>query len=249
MCAEKKKVRVDQLLLDLGLVDSRARAQALIMAGKVVVDERRADKPGQKVAATAEVRLKEPDHPYVSRGGVKLAHALSELRVDPSSKRCLDLGASTGGFTDCLLAAGAREVIAVDVGYGQLHPRLRGDPRVIVKERTNARYLEPGDIDGEPADLVVVDCSFISLSLLLPAIRRCTRWGGELVALVKPQFEAGREEVGKKGVVRDPAVRKAAVGKAKRAATEEGFTVEGVIESPIRGPAGNIEYLLFAKLR
>jgi 23S rRNA (cytidine1920-2'-O)/16S rRNA (cytidine1409-2'-O)-methyltransferase len=244
-----KKVRIDQLLVDRGLVASRARAQALVMAGKVVVDDARIDKPGQKVGEDAAIRLKEADQPFVSRGGLKLAHALSHFAIDPKGLRCLDLGASTGGFTDCLLQHGAREVVAVDVGYGQLHPRLRDDPRVVVLERQNARYLDLTILGGEAADLVVIDCSFISLERLLPAAAACARPGALLVALVKPQFEVGREAVGKGGVVRDVAAREAAVEKATRAAEAASFEVRGTTESPIRGPAGNVEYLLCAVRR
>ncbi len=233
-------------MVDRKIVSSRSRAQALIMAGKVLADEFRVEKAGQRVPVDAAIRIKEADHPYVSRGGVKLQHALRSFDLDPAGLRCLDLGASTGGFTDCLLSRGAKEVISVDVGYGQLHPRLRSDRRVKVLERTNARYLTLEDIGGEPVDFVVVDCSFISIELLIPAISSCILPGGRTVALVKPQFEVGRGEVGKGGVVRDSKSRRAAVDKVSSAFTRRGFSVLAVVESPIRGPAGNVEYLMHA---
>ena len=205
------KVRADQLLVARGLVPTRARAQALVLAGKVYVGEARIDKAGALLPEDAAIVLRGEDHPYVSRGGVKLAGALDTFGVDPRGKRCIDLGASTGGFTDCLLQRGAASVAAVDVGYGQLAHKLRIDPRVLVLERTNAKTLEPEQVGGL-ADLVVIDASFIGLGKLLPAVVRCLAPGGELVALVKPQFEVGREEASRgKGVVRDPEVRARAI--------------------------------------
>ncbi len=234
-------VRLDQLLVDRGLAASREKARALILAGAVVVGDHRADKPGQAVAAGAEVRLKGEVCPYVSRGGLKLAAALDAFGIDPAGWTCVDLGASTGGFTDCLLQRGARLVYAVDVGYGQLAWALRDDPRVVNLERCNVRYLERGRIP-EPVQLVVVDASFISLTLLLPKVWELLEPGGQAVALVKPQFEVGKGQVGKGGVVRDPALRGAAVARVLAAAAELGFTVLGEAESPVPGAKkGNVE--------
>ena len=248
MSAKTPRVRLDELLVTRGLAPTRSKARALVMAGEVVVGDQRVDKPGHKVPADAALRLKGSGLAYVSRGGLKLAHALDAFTLDPSGWRCLDLGASTGGFTDCLLQRGAAEVVAVDVGYGQLAQKLRDDPRVVVMERTNARYLELDHLGGRPVDLVVVDCSFIGLELILPAARRCLKPGGRVVALVKPQFEVGREAVGKGGVVRDEAARQGAVDKVRAEAEALGLPVLGVVASPITGPAGNVEYLLVARL-
>jgi 23S rRNA (cytidine1920-2'-O)/16S rRNA (cytidine1409-2'-O)-methyltransferase len=241
----RPKKRVDVLLVERGLADSRARAQALVMAGAVVAGERRVDKPGQLLDAGVDLRLKEDAAPqrYASRGALKLEKALAEFPVDPRGKVCADLGASTGGFTDLLLQRGAARVHAVDVGYGQLHPKLRQDPRVVVRERQNARLLTAAAL-GERVELVVGDLSFISLRLVLPAIRGLLVPGGEAVLLVKPQFEVGKGEVGKGGVVRDEAKRRAALEAVKDAARAEGFAVVGEAESPIEGPAGNREWLL-----
>jgi 23S rRNA (cytidine1920-2'-O)/16S rRNA (cytidine1409-2'-O)-methyltransferase len=215
------------------------------MAGAVVAGERRVDKPGQLVAPDIELRVKEGAAPrrYVSRGAQKLVRALDEFAVDPRGKVCVDLGASTGGFTDLLLQRGAARVHAVDVGYGQLHPRLRADQRVVVRERENARHLTAEAL-GERVDLATADLSFISLRLVLPAIRSVLKRGGEAVLLVKPQFEVGKGEVGKGGVVRDEAKRRQALDSVKAAAEELGFEVLGEAESPIEGPAGNREWLL-----
>jgi 23S rRNA (cytidine1920-2'-O)/16S rRNA (cytidine1409-2'-O)-methyltransferase len=241
------KTRADQLLVARGLAPSRARAQALILAGKVFAGETRIDKAGAMLDAAADLRVRGDDHPFVSRGGVKLAGALHAFALDPHGMRCLDLGASTGGFTDCLLQRGAASVAAVDVGYGQLAHKLRVDPRVLVLERTNARTLEPDAIGGV-VDLVVVDASFISLSKLVPAIARCLRSGGELVALVKPQFEVGREEASRgRGVVRDPAVRTAAIAAAVGDVAAAGFTVVGTADCVIEGPKGNLEAFVHAR--
>ena len=243
------KVRVDQLLVTRGLAPTRAKAQALVLAGKVYVGEMRIDKAGAILAEDANVVVRGDDHAYVSRGGVKLAGALDTFAVDPSGKRCIDLGASTGGFTDCLLQRGAASVAAVDVGYGQLAHKLRVDPRVLVLERTNARTLEPDAVGGE-AGLVVVDASFIGLGKLTDAIARCTKPGGELVALVKPQFEVGRAEASRgKGVVKDPEVRARAIAAAVKEVEEAGFTILATCDSSIEGPKGNREAFVHAKKR
>ncbi|MGY4707128.1 TlyA family RNA methyltransferase [Candidatus Bipolaricaulota sp. J31] len=240
----KRRVRLDQLLVQRGLAESRAKAQALIRAGQVFVDGRVVDKPGASVLPDAEVVLKARPR-YVSRGGEKLEAALRAFDVDPHGKVCLDVGASTGGFTDCLLQHGARRVHAVDVGRGLLHWKLRNDPRVVVHEGVNARYLRPEEI-GEPVDLATVDVSFISLRLVLPALVGIVRPGGDVIALVKPQFEAGRDKVGKGGVVRDPRVhREVVTGIARFAEEELGWSVAGAIRSPLLGPAGNVEFFLY----
>lgn len=241
------KVRLDQLLVTRGLAPSRARAQALVLAGEVSVAGARVDKAGTLVSEDAAVEVRAPDHPYVSRGGVKLAGALDAFGLDVRGLRCLDLGASTGGFTDCLLQRGAARVVAVDVGYGQLAHALRIDPRVVVLERTNARTLEPDAIGG-PADLTVVDASFIGLGKLAAAIARCTREGGELVALVKPQFEVGRELAARgKGVVRDESVRAGAIDAATGELVAAGFELLGQSDSVLPGPRGNREAFVHAR--
>jgi 23S rRNA (cytidine1920-2'-O)/16S rRNA (cytidine1409-2'-O)-methyltransferase len=244
-----RRKRIDVLLVERGLAESRTKAQALVMAGAVVVDDARVDKPGALVDAAAAVRLKEGAAPsrYVSRGAGKLERALEVFPIDPRGKICADLGASTGGFTDLLLQRGAAKVYAVDVGYGQLHPRLRGDPRVVVRERENARLLDAEAL-GERVDLVTGDLSFISLRLVLPAVKAILRPGGEAILLVKPQFEVGKGEVGKGGVVRDDAKRRAALDAVAAAAQALGFEVVGEAESPIEGPAGNREWLLGLRL-
>ncbi len=244
-----KKTRIDLLLVERGLAESRTKAQALVMAGAVVVGEARVDKPGALVDPAAPIRLKEDAAPqkYVSRGALKLEKALEAFPVDPRGKTCADLGASTGGFTDLLLQRGAAKVYAVDVGYGQLHPRLRGDPRVVVRERENARLLDAAAL-GEKVDLVTGDLSFISLRLVLPAVKAILRPRGEAILLVKPQFEVGKGEVGKGGVVRDDAKRRAALDAVAAAARDLGFEVLGEAESPIEGPAGNREWLLGLRL-
>jgi 23S rRNA (cytidine1920-2'-O)/16S rRNA (cytidine1409-2'-O)-methyltransferase len=244
--APVRKERLDVLLVQAGLAPTRARAQALVLAGQVVVGETRMDKPGTRVAVDAALRLKAEVLPYVSRGGLKLAHGLAHFGVEVKGRVAADIGASTGGFTDCLLQAGAVRVHAVDVGYGQLHEKLRKDARVVVHERRNARHLAP-DALGEVVDVLVVDVSFISLSLVLPAVLPLLRSGGQLVALVKPQFEVGKGLVGKGGVVRDEAVRAAAVQAVFSTAVGLGLSVQGVTDSPILGPAGNREALLAAK--
>ena len=238
------KQRADQALVDRGLVESRARAQALILAGKIYSGDRRVEKAGQPIPAAAPLVVKGVDHPWVSRGGLKLAHALAYFDLSPDGLVCLDIGASTGGFTDVLLAHGAAQVYAVDVGHGQLAWKLRSDPRVIVRERTNARHLA---MDVTVAALVC-DASFIGLRTLLPAPLAVCAPGAWAVALIKPQFEAGPESVGKNGVVRDPAVHDAVCGCiAKWWAAQPGWAVMGVEPSPITGPEGNREFLIAAR--
>ncbi|MFO0584017.1 MAG: TlyA family RNA methyltransferase [Anaeromyxobacter sp.] len=243
-----RRERIDLVLVERGLAASRTQAQALVMAGAVVVGEARVDKPGALVDPAAPIRLKEDAAPrrFVSRGAQKLEGALAAFPIDPAGRTCADLGASTGGFTDLLLQRGARKVYAVDVGYGQLHPKLRDDPRVVVRERENARHLTAAAL-GERVELVVGDLSFISLKLVLPAVMDVLRPGGEAVLLVKPQFEVGKGEVGKGGVVRDDAKRRAALEAVSEAARLLGFLVLGHAESPIEGPAGNREWLLHLK--
>jgi 23S rRNA (cytidine1920-2'-O)/16S rRNA (cytidine1409-2'-O)-methyltransferase len=234
------KRRLDTLLVERGLVESRERAQSLILAGKVKIDGQVAHKPGSRVPAEVELTLEEA-LPYVSRGGLKLEEALSRFRLDITGFICADVGASTGGFTDCLLKHGAAKVYAIDVGYGQLAWELRQDPRVVVLERTNIRYLEslPG-----PIDLASIDVSFISLELVLPPVVSLLKPQGQMVALVKPQFEAGREQVGKGGVVREPEVHRQVLHKIGTMAQGLGLGILGLIPSPLLGPAGNVEFLL-----
>jgi 23S rRNA (cytidine1920-2'-O)/16S rRNA (cytidine1409-2'-O)-methyltransferase len=238
-----KRERADKRVVDLGLAESRTRAQAMILAGQVVVGDHVVAKPGEMVDSDAEVRIKGAPMPYVSRGGIKLQHALEHFHIDVTGLRAIDVGASTGGFTDCLLQRGAVEVCAIDVGYNQLAWKLRDDARVYALERVNARHLEPSALPFRP-DLAVCDVSFISLTLILPRLVECG--ARQLVCLIKPQFEVGRENVGKGGVVHDAAARDAAVEKCCDAAKSLGCDVVGVVESPIRGPAGNIEYLMYA---
>jgi len=240
------KIRLDQLLVERGLAESRAKAQALVMAGTVYCETRRLDKPGQQVAADIDLQIKGRAHPWVSRGGIKLAHGLDAFGIDPAGCVCLDIGASTGGFTDVLLTRGAARVYAVDVGYGQIADKIRKDARAVVLERTNARHLTSVQIP-EPIDLIVCDASFIGLEKILPAPLSLARPGAVLIILIKPQFEVGKGEVGKKGVVHDPALHEAV---CKRI-TEwldglAGWKVSGVEPSPITGPEGNREFLLAA---
>jgi 23S rRNA (cytidine1920-2'-O)/16S rRNA (cytidine1409-2'-O)-methyltransferase len=243
------KHRADQLLVERGLAESRARAQALILAGLVFAGDRRIDKAGETLAGGAALQVRGRDHPWVSRGGVKLAHALDHFAIDPSGRIALDVGASTGGFTDVLLSRGARRVYAVDVGHGQLAWKLRQDPRVLVHERVNARALSREQIP-EPVDLVACDASFIGLATVLPAPLALTAERAALIILVKPQFEAGREHIGKGGVVRDPAIHREVCERAAAwVATQPGWTVIGIVESPILGPEGNREFLLYARRR
>jgi 23S rRNA (cytidine1920-2'-O)/16S rRNA (cytidine1409-2'-O)-methyltransferase len=243
------KSRVDQLLVDRGLAETRAKAQALVLAGSVFADEVRVDKAGSLVAEDAVVTVRGAEHPYVSRGGVKLAGALDAFKLDVTGLVCLDIGASTGGFTDCLLQRGATKVIAVDVGYGQLAHKLRIDPRVVVLERTNARTLT-SDLIGGLVDLTVVDASFIGLAQLASAIVRCTRPGGRLLALAKPQFEVGRKEASRgKGVVKDPVVRASAIDAAVASLREAGLDVLAHEDSVLPGPKGNREAFILATRR
>jgi 23S rRNA (cytidine1920-2'-O)/16S rRNA (cytidine1409-2'-O)-methyltransferase len=229
------------------LVESRARAQALVLAGRVFSGERCLDKPGQQVALDLKVELRLDEQPYVSRGGTKLAHALDHFQLDPAGRTALDLGASTGGFTDVLLQRGARRVYAVDVGHGQLDWRLRNDQRVVVLERTNARHLNQ-ELIPEPVEVVVADTSFISLKLVLPAALALAAPDAWLVALIKPQFEVGKGQVGKGGVVRDPALHQAVCEDIARwLAERQGWQVQGIVESPITGPKGNREFLIAAR--
>ena len=245
------KLRLDKLLLERGLASSRERAQALILAGKVLVNGQKIEKSGATVDRKAEVRLLGEDLKYVSRGGLKLAKALEHWKIDVKGKTCLDVGASTGGFTDCLLQYGAR-VIAVDTGHGQIDFRLRQDPRVRLLEKTNARYLTREQVE-EYVDLIVIDVSFISATLVLPAVISAAfpqspseRSGRKMVVLVKPQFEAGREQVGKGGIVRDEAAQMAAIEKVRKALLKLGCNQTDVIDSPILGGEGNREFLLYA---
>src|SRR5258706_1009938 len=239
------RARLDKVLLDRGLVASRERARALIMTGAVLVRGRPETKPGTLVEPSDDITLRDDDHPYVSRGALKLVKGLDSFGIDPSGNTALDIGASTGGFTDVLLRRGAARVYAIDVGYGQLAWSLRQDPRVVVLERHNARTLDP-TLVPEPCDLAVIDVSFISLTLVLPRARELLRppHGKPIVALVKPQFEVGRALVGKGGVVRDPDARRGAVDKVRSWALANGFEPGDDVESPITGPAGNVEYLL-----
>jgi len=240
---KRGRKRLDRLLVERGLVESRAKAQALIRAGRVYVGKKRLDKPGTLVPEDAPIEV-EKGPKYVSRGGEKLAAALRAFGINPAGKVCLDIGASTGGFTDCLLQHGAAKVYALDVGKGLLHWKLRNDPRVVVKEGINARYLRPEDV-GQPVDLVTVDVSFISLRLVLPPLVDIVRPEGDVIALVKPQFEAGKEKVGKGGVVRDPSVHREVIVEIVRFAEERlHWSVAGAIRSPLLGPAGNVEFFL-----
>jgi 23S rRNA (cytidine1920-2'-O)/16S rRNA (cytidine1409-2'-O)-methyltransferase len=237
------KVRLDVALVERGLAPSRDRARALILAGTVTVGGRVVSKAGAPVAEDAPVEVIAPDHPYVGRGGIKLAHALEAFGVDPAARRALDIGASTGGFTDVLLQRGAAGVIALDVGRGQLDWRLRTDPRVIVREGVNARALTKADVP-ELVDLVTIDVAFISLGLIFPALPPFLAPEADVVALVKPQFEAGREEVGKHGIVTDPAVHDAVIARVTEAAAAAGFARRGMTPSPITGATGNQEFFL-----
>jgi 23S rRNA (cytidine1920-2'-O)/16S rRNA (cytidine1409-2'-O)-methyltransferase len=266
-CGEKRmrdghspvKLRLDKLLVDRGLAGSRERAQALILAGNVLVDEQKRDKAGAQVTADASIRLLGEDLKYVSRGGLKLERALEHWKIPVEGRICFDIGASTGGFTDCLLQRGAARVLAIDTGYGQMDFKIRQDPRVRLLEKTNARYLTreivtgetvSGEIISETADLVAMDVSFISATLVLPAVVAAAfpvigaRKGGQMVVLVKPQFEAGREHVGKGGIVRDEAAQLAAVERVRKSLVSLGCSNNDVIESPILGAEGNREFLL-----
>ncbi len=240
-----RKERIDVLLVERGMAESRAKAQALVLAGQVVVGEQRVDKPGQQVPVESDIRLKGEVLPYVSRGGLKLKGAIDRFGLVVRGKVAADIGASTGGFTDCLLQEGAERVHAIDVGYGQLHEKMRTDPRVRSRERVNARYLTAEDLP-EKVGVVVIDVSFISLTQVLPSVLPYLEPGGLLVALVKPQFEVGREGIGKGGVVKDAAVRQAAIDAVVAFAKEQGLHIRGVMDSTVPGPAGNVEALLVA---
>ena len=238
----KHKERLDILLVSLGLCESRSKAQATIMAGEVFVNDQKADKAGLEVDITSKIEVRGNSCPYVSRGGLKLEKALRDFGVDPTGFVCSDSGASTGGFTDCLLQQGAKKVFAIDVGYGQLAWKVRSDPRVVTMERTNIRYVTPEDL-GEPLDLSVVDVSFISLKLVLPVIQKLLKPTGQVLCLIKPQFEAGKEKVGKKGVVREPAVHEEVLRNFISLVQALGFTLRNLTFSPVKGPEGNIEFL------
>lgn len=239
----KIKKRLDVLLTEQGYADTRSKAQAIIMSGLVYVDGQKADKPGTAFSDTVHIEVRGETCPYVSRGGLKLEKALRDFGVDPTDYVCSDSGASTGGFTDCLLQQGARKVFAIDVGYGQLDWKIRSDPRVVVMERTNIRYVTPENL-GEPLDLSVVDVSFIGLDIVLPAIKMLLKpEKGQVVCLIKPQFEAGKEKVGKKGVVRDPEIHKEVLDKFVALADALNFHILGLTFSPVKGPEGNIEFL------
>ena len=245
------KIRLDLLLVERGLVASRERAHALILAGRVLVREQKVDKPGTMVAEDSPIRLLGEDQPYVSRGGLKLAAALEHWRIEVTGRACLDIGASTGGFTDCLLQHGAAHVTAIDTGFGQIAMKLRNDARVSLMERTNARLLEPGSLDTSERDrektVLVMDVSFISATLVFPAVVRAAPSLTDAVILVKPQFEAGRQHVGKGGIVRDPAAHELAVAKVADCVRSLGWEVVETISSPITGMEGNREFLLYAR--
>jgi 23S rRNA (cytidine1920-2'-O)/16S rRNA (cytidine1409-2'-O)-methyltransferase len=238
-----KKQRLDVALVERGLVDSRAKAQSLIMARRILVNGVHVDKAGTNVGGDDVVAIEALEHPWVGRGGMKLAHALAEFGISVEGKTCADIGASTGGFTDVMLQNGARRVYAIDVGYGQIDATLRNDPRVVNREKVNARYLDASSFD-EPIEFVSIDVSFIPLKLILPAVAKFL--DGEMIALIKPQFEVGKGDVGKGGIVRDDAKRDAAVQAVVAFAREIGFDVRGVIESPVRGAEGNVEFLMHA---
>jgi 23S rRNA (cytidine1920-2'-O)/16S rRNA (cytidine1409-2'-O)-methyltransferase len=245
---KKQLNRLDLLLVERGLAASRERAQALILSGVVLVNGQRADKAGAQIADQAKLSLQQPDHPYVGRGGLKLAHALDTFSIPVEGREALDIGASTGGFTDVLLRHGARRVISLDVGHGQMDWSLRNDARVVVIERMNARALDISDIPG-PVDIVTIDVSFISLRHIFPRVPPLLGADADVVALVKPQFEAGRSEVGKKGVVRDPAVQERVVREATAWAAEVGLVRANMTESPITGDTGNREFFLHLRGR
>ena len=238
----KIKKRLDVLLVEKGYADNRTKAQAIIMSGMVYVGGQKADKPGTSYEETVEIEVRGATCPYVSRGGLKLEKALRDFGVKPEGYVCSDSGASTGGFTDCLLQQGAKKVFAIDVGYGQLDWKIRSDPRVVVMERTNVRYVTPEQL-GEELDLSVIDVSFISLKIVLPVVKTFLKESGQVVCLIKPQFEAGKEKVGKKGVVRDPETHKEVLDNFLALAESTGFCVLGLTFSPVKGPEGNIEFL------
>ena len=238
----KIKKRLDVLLTEQMYADTRSKAQAIIMAGQVYVNGQKADKPGTAYEETVQIEVRGVTCPYVSRGGLKLEKALRDFGVKPEGFVCSDSGASTGGFTDCLLQQGAKKVFAIDVGYGQLDWKIRSDERVVVMERTNIRYVTPEDL-GEPLDLSVIDVSFISLKIVLPTIKTLLKPTGQVLCLIKPQFEAGKEKVGKKGVVREPEIHQEVLDSFVQTVNELGFTILGLTFSPVKGPEGNIEFL------
>ena len=240
-----KRERIDKILVERGIADSRSKAHALVMAGLVLVDEQRIDKPSTPVSPNAVIRVKGTEDPafrFVGRGGLKLEAALEHFKINPAGFLCLDVGASTGGFTDCLLQHGARRVVALDVGHNQIDWRLRSDDRVEVREGVNARYLTPKDFDA-PFNLIVMDVSFISATKVLPALVPLLTAKGRIVTLIKPQFEVGKGEVGRGGIVRDPAQHERVIAEVNEAAVSLGLEIEGVIESPTRGADGNVEFL------
>lgn len=243
----KVKKRLDVLLTEQGYADSRSKAQAIIMSGLVYVDGQKADKPGVSYPETVSIEVRGAVCPYVSRGGLKLEKALRDFGVNPQGYVCSDSGASTGGFTDCLLQQGAKRVFAIDVGYGQLDWKIRSDERVVVMERTNIRYVTPEQL-GEPLDLSVIDVSFISLKIVLPAVKNLLKPTGQVLCLIKPQFEAGKDKVGKKGVIRDPAIHKEVLDQFVELANALDFRIQGLTYSPVKGPEGNIEFLAHLKL-
>lgn len=238
----KIKKRLDMLLVEQGYADNRTKAQAIIMSGLVYVQGQKADKPGTSYEESVSIEVRNGACPYVSRGGLKLEKALRDFGVDPTGYVCSDSGASTGGFTDCLLQQGAKKVFAIDVGYGQLDWKIRSDPRVVVMERTNVRYVTP-EMLGEQLDLSVVDVSFISLKIVLPVIKTFLKPTGQVLCLIKPQFEAGKDKVGKKGVVREPETHKEVLDHFVTLAKELDFKILGLTFSPVKGPEGNIEFL------
>ncbi len=240
------KDRLDTVLVDRGYFQSRERAKAAIMAGVVFINGQRVEKAGTAVSDDCEIFIKEDICPYVGRGGLKLEKALKEFNIDLNEKVCVDIGASTGGFTDCMLQNGAKKVYAIDVGYGQLDYKLRKDPRVVNLERVNIRYLEEGSVEPE-VDFISIDVSFISLALVLPIASGLMKSEGELICLVKPQFEAGREQVGKGGIVRDKKVHEEVLEKIIKCGLAEGLNPAGLTYSPLKGAKGNIEYLLYFK--
>ena len=243
----KNKKRLDVLLTEQGYADTRSKAQAIIMAGLVYVDGQKADKPGISYDESVTLEVRGDTCPYVSRGGLKLEKALRNFGVKPEGYVCSDSGASTGGFTDCLLQQGASKVFAIDVGYGQLDWKIRSDPRVVVMERTNIRYVTPEQL-GEPLDLSVIDVSFISLKIVLPTIKTLLKPTGQVLCLIKPQFEAGKEKVGKKGVVREASTHKEVLDNFVALADELEFKILGLTFSPVKGPEGNIEFLAHLSL-
>ena len=243
----KIKKRLDVLLTEQGYAESRSKAQAIIMAGSVYVNGQKADKPGVSYEETVQLEVRGAVCPYVSRGGLKLEKALRDFGVDVTGFTCSDSGASTGGFTDCLLQQGAAKVFAIDVGYGELDWKIRSDPRVVVMERTNIRYVTPEQL-GEKLDLSVIDVSFISLKIVLPTIKTLLKPTGQVLCLIKPQFEAGREKVGKKGVVREASIHKEVLDHFVALANELNFKILGLTFSPVKGPAGNIEFLAHLSL-